>query len=178
MVGGPDDFYLRSPVLLEHFLVELYDSSAPTTFLRFDVVSASFDDLTNLLTLDLDPNGPAMESFVSSGPVNAELQPAYFRVASAGVDDSMPTSTNVTIFLSATTADPQGNPELIYGVNLDEPLVNNSPDVAALNQSPEQPDLRFMRFEVLFDIDALVQGLSPTSPIPALEFLRVGFIYP
>jgi hypothetical protein len=31
---------------------------------------------------------------------------------------------------------------------------------------------------VLFDIDALVQGLSPTSPIPALEFLRVGFMYP
>jgi hypothetical protein len=179
MVGGPDDFYLQSPVLLEHFLVELYDSNAPTTFKRFDVVSASFDALTNLLTLDLDPNGPAMDTFVSTGPVNAELQPAYFRVASSGVDDSMPASTNVTIFLSATTADAQGNPALIYGPNLDEPLVNNSPDVAALNTVPNNQDLRFVRFEVLFDIDALVQGqLSPTSPIPSLEFMRVGFKYP
>jgi hypothetical protein len=177
MVGGPNDFYLQTPVLLEHFLVELYDSNAPTTFERFDVVSASFAALTNLLTLDLDPNGPAMDTFVSTGPVNAELQPAYFRVASDGVDDSLPTSANVSIFLSATTADSLGNPELIYGVNLDEPLVNNTPDVAALN-FPANQDLRFVRFEVLFDIDALIQGLSPTSPIPSLEFMRVGFKYP
>jgi hypothetical protein len=179
--GTPDDVYLSSPELLRHFLVELYDSNQPTTFLRFDVVSASYDATTSMLTLNFDPNGPAMESFVSTGAVNAELQPAYFRVVTNGIPDFIPASTDVSIFLSATTADTFGNPELVYGVNMDEPLVNLTTDVddpvTGLN-FPGNKDLRFVRFDVLFDIDTNLQGLTPQNPIPALDFFRLGFQYP
>jgi hypothetical protein len=122
-----------------------------------------------------------MESFVSTGPVNAELQPAYFRVVTNGIPDFIPASTDVSIFLSATTADTFGNPELVYGVNMDEPLVNLTTDVddpvTGLN-FPGNKDLRFVRFDVLFDIDTNLQGLTPQNPIPALDFFRLGFQYP
>lgn len=171
LVNSPEEFYLQSPALLEHFLVELIEAGAPTNFARFEVVSASFDSGTNLLTLDLDPNGPPMETFQAVGQIDAKLQPAYFRVTSAGVPDELPGSADVTILLSATTADINtGNP-------VEPPLVDNSPDVSALNSVLGNEDLRFVRFEVLFDMDAMIQGLSPTSPVPALQFLRVGFKY-
>ena len=177
LLGTP---YLTSTELLRHFMVELSDSTMPTSFLRFDVVSASFDSNLNLLTLNFDPNGPAMEDFQSSGPVFAELQPAYFRVATDGVPDFLPTSTDVSIFFSATTANSLGSPNLTYGAGMDEPLVNFTSDiddpVTGLNFAGNK-DLRFVRFEVLFDIDASLSGLSPTNPIPALEFLRLGFDY-
>ena len=180
LVGGANQVYLDSPELLRHFLVELLEVATPTNFQRFDVVSATYDSVTQMLTLNFDPNGPAMETFQAVGQIDAELQPAYFRVVTSGVPDSLPTSTNVSIFLSATTADAFGDPDLTYGMNMDEPLVNFTPDVndpvTGLNFAGNK-DLRFFRFEVLFDIDTGLAGLSPTNPIPALEFFRLGFQY-
>ena len=45
---------------------------------------------------------------------------------------------------------------------------------------PGNQDLRFIRFEVLFDISVTGQstGLSPNSPIPTVEHLRMPFMYP
>ena len=38
-------------------------------------------------------------------------------------------------------------------------------------------DYRFVRFQVLFDIDTMTQGLSLNSAQPALRFLRLPFSY-
>jgi hypothetical protein len=177
LIGGPDEVLVRQPLLLRHFLLELRDSTAPTTsFMRFDVVSASFDAGTNALLLQLDANGPPLESFQAAAPIDAVLQPAFFRIRTDGVNDVLPASASVRVLFEATEADTLGRP-------IEPPVVPLTADVADLNAyagsaTGDNSSLRFMRFELLFDIDVLQQGLTPTNPIPAATHLRMPFRYP
>jgi hypothetical protein len=50
-------------------------------------------------------------------------------------------------------------------------------DVVVLNSSPNRELLRYMRFEVEFDVDRLGTGVTLQSPRPALDFLRLPFRY-
>ena len=50
-------------------------------------------------------------------------------------------------------------------------------DVSLLNTDVGNPDFRFIRFQVEFDIDTLNLGITPASPLPALDFLRLPFRY-
>ena len=68
------------------------------------------------------------------------------------------------------------------GIPDTSPISGPTSDIAALNalasvQNAAGNPLRFVRFNVLFDIDAQLQGLTPTNPIPSLEFLRLPFRY-
>ena len=168
--------YRDNTELLRHFLLELKDSSQATNFMRFDVVSAAYDANTNpdRLILTLDANGPPLETFQSSSTTDAELQPAYFRIATDTVPDSLPPTATVQIQFAATTADFFGLPDESYGLGGDEPLVNTTPDFTALNFAGNS-QLRFIRFEILFDINALQGNLTPSSPIPAATHLRQSF---
>jgi hypothetical protein len=177
LVGGPDEYYLTNTELLRHFLLELQDASQPTNFRRFDVVSATYNASNNTLALALDGNGPPLDSFTSTGSTNAELQPAFFRIVTDGVPDALPASASVQIQFAATTADSFGLPDETYGVGMDEPLVNTTPDISALNFAGNN-QLRFIRFEILFDIDAQGTKLTPTNPIPSTTHLRQPFSYP
>jgi hypothetical protein len=170
LLGTTNEFYLTNLQLLKHFVVQLAQASAPTNVLNFDVASASYDSTTQLLSLTVDGTGPSLSSFAPGGAVTAALHPAFFRIASDGVPDSLPASAEVQIRFEATSADVNGLPVL-------PPLVPLTSNISNLNTSPLNKDLRFIRFEILFDIDALGAGLSPTSPIPAIDFLRIPFRY-
>lgn len=175
IVGGPDQIYLDNPKLLRHFLLELRESGSMTNFQRFDVVSASYDSGTQLLTMNLDANGPALDTFAvgMGGVIDVELQKAFFRVTTNGIADFLPPEANVRIAFEATVASPLGGPET---TNITVPLTS---DIADFNFANNE-DLRFVRFEVLFDISVVGQspGLSPNSPIPVIEHLRMPFQYP
>jgi len=169
-VGTTNEFYLTNLQLLKHFVVQLAQASAPANLVNFDVASASYDSTTQLLSLTVDGSGPSLASFAPGGGITASVHPAFFRIASDGVPDSLPATAEVQIRFEATSADVDGlpvSPSLV-------PLTSNIGD---LNTSPFNKDLRFIRFEVLFDIDALGNGLSPSSPIPAIDFLRIPFRY-
>jgi hypothetical protein len=177
MVGGPNDYLLQNPELMRHYLLELQDSSMPATnFRRFDVVSASFNSGTNVLTLQLDANGPALDSFQAGAPIDALLQPAFFRICTDGTVDSLPASAAVQIMFEATEADVNGNPTSPASVPL-------TADAGVLNSfmsatTGDNSTLRFVRFEVLFDIDVGMTGLTPNNPIPSAKFMRMPFQYP
>ncbi len=174
LLGGPDEVLVRHPLLLRHFLLELHAASAPaTSFMRFDVVSASFDDATNALTLQLDVDGPTLESFQVPGFIDAELQPAFFRIRTDGTSDALPSSASVQIRFEAAEAD-------ALGLALEPPAVPLTADIADLNAyanplTGDNSTLRFLRFEMFFDIDARQQGLTPTNPIPSATHLRMPF---
>ena len=174
IVGGADQIYLDNPTLLRHFLLELREAGSMTNFLRFDVVSASYDSGTQMLTMNLDANGPPLESFAvgGGGTIDVQLQKAFFRISTNGVADFLPPEANVSIAFEATVASPLGGPET--GA-ITVPLTS---DIADLNFANNE-DLRFIRFEVLFDISVTGQstGLSPNSPIPVVEHLRMPFQY-
>lgn len=173
LLGGPDEVLLANPGLLRHFLLELRDTTPPGDhFQRFDVVSAAVDPVTHAVTLTVDGNGPVLSAFQSLGPVDASLQRAHFRIVTDGVPDSLPSSAAVQIRFEATVADASGGPE---EGTITVPLTS---DVDLLNNDPRNAELRYVRFEVLFDVDALLMGLSPTSPIPAATHLRMPFRYP
>jgi len=170
LLGGPDEYLLHQPELMRRFLLELRDSAQPTHLMRFSVVDAAWAPAAGTLTLTLDGNGPQLESFQSTGPVTVDLQQAFFRVSTDQVPDVLPPTAAVSIRFEATEADANGAPQ-------ENPVtVPLTADVGLLN-FPGNRDLRFVRFEVLFDVDALVQGLSPQSPIPATSHLRLPFRY-
>ena len=78
-------------------------------------------------------------------------------------------------FAEATEADANGFPLSPVSVAL-------TSDVDDLNNfasggTGDNSTLRFVRFEVLFDIDALQQGLTPSNPIPSTKHLRIPFQY-
>jgi hypothetical protein len=98
------------------------------------------------------------------------LHRAYFRVTSSGAQDFMPLD-GIRLTFEATSADPAtGQPNL-------GTIVGPTADMAVLNGAPSNRNLRFVRFNVAFDIAAGGQPLTATNPIPALEFLRLPFQY-
>jgi hypothetical protein len=146
----------------------------PTNFQRFDIVNAAYDPGTQLLTLTMDANGPPLNSF-QPGVIDALLQPAFFRVTTAGVPDSLPDSASVQIQFEATVADANGLPvESPIAVPLTAEIADFNNYVGA---SGDNSDLQFVRFEILFDVDKEQLGLMPTNPIPALNFMRMPFRY-
>lgn len=175
LIGGADQVFLDNPELLRHSLLELREAGSMTNFLRFDIVKASYDSLSGLLTMNVDANGPALDSFAvgAGGMIDVQLQKAFFRVSTNGVADFLPPEAQVQIAFEATNASSLGGPETSP---ITVPLTS---DVSDLNFANNE-DLRFIRFEVLFDISVMGQstGLSPNSPIPVVEHLRMPFQYP
>jgi hypothetical protein len=82
----------------------------------------------------------------------------------------LPMSSSIRVALQATTADVNGAPDLAAA----SPL---TADVAAINALANANEIRFVRFEVLFDADAAQQGLSIDSPLPFLDFFKTLFRY-
>lgn len=169
LIGTVNEELLNNTDLLQHYLVELDDGA---TFQRFDIVVASYSSANQRLTLTIDGDGPSMLDFNLTPSTTAELQPAFFRVRSSGVDDFLPSSATVKIQLEATSADPlTGLPDTGVGA-----VVGPTSDVSVLNATPNG-DLRFVRFTVLFDINAQGGAISASNPIPRIEFFRLPFSY-
>ncbi len=165
-------YLLDAPQLLQRYLVQL--SKSPSLVDRFDVVAASFNPANNRLTLTVDGAGtPLAPQF---GPGDAfELQPAFFRISTNGAADALPDEASVGVLFQVTTADANGQPNDPSG-NFPAGTTFTS-DVGQINANAGNPAFRFVRFQVEFDIDVQGNGLSPSSPIPSVDFLRIPFRY-
>ncbi|MCC7011993.1 MAG: hypothetical protein IT454_05505 [Planctomycetes bacterium] len=160
------DAMLGAPALMKHWMITL---TAGAQANRYDVIDATYDSLTDRIRFTVDGDGPNMAAGFGLNTTIA-LERAYFRVRSSGVADSLPSSATVTIQFEATGVDP------ITGGPSSTSIIGPTSDISNLN-IPSNGYLRFVRFNVLFDIAAQGQQLSPTNPIPALEFLRLPFSY-
>ena len=166
LLAGPDKYLLDNLQLLDRYLVELENQVAT---IRFDVVAAEYSPSTQALTLTISDSGPSLVEKHGPGST-VTLREAFFRVASSGQVDSLPVSASVRFSLEATSADAAGDPDPAA-------VVGPTFDVQDLNNAIGNPDFRFVRFEVTFDIDAQDTGLKPTNPIPSIDFLRIPFRY-
>jgi hypothetical protein len=166
LVASPNAYLLQNLHLLDRYEVELENQSGPE---RFDVVAAEYDDTTQVLTLMVSEDGPALTEKYGPNSTAALLE-AYFRVISSGETDLLPASATIQVSFEATAADANGEPD-------PNAVVGPTFDIEDLNTAPGNADLRFVRFEVTFDIDAENQGLTPDKPIPSLDFLRIPFRY-
>lgn len=159
----PDDLYLRTPALLRRFSLEL--TQGGTT--EFEVGSASYDPTTHELRLTVSAGGMPLAGY---GPGDGlVLRPRFFRVATDGVVDSLPASAKIRIEFQATTQNQLGGPDSFGESPWTKDLPSLDPNVAG------NPDYRFVRFKVFFDIGADGSPLTPFTPVPSLDFLRIPF---
>jgi hypothetical protein len=172
LVGGPQQYFLDNPGLLKRSTLRLSQVGVPTNNQRFDVVSAVYDAnaIPPTLALTTSNADPLLTSFSAGGGVAAEVIPTYFKVRTNGALDSLPDTAAVYLKFQAAPATTTGVPDTAQAV----PASPGS-DVSVLNAHPNNAAFRFLRFQVEFDIDALSQGITPTSPLPALDFLRLPF---
>lgn len=167
LIGTDNEALLDNTALLKSYMIQLADG---VNSRRFEVVSASYAVGSQLLTLIVDGDGPSMLSFPSlNTQTDVSVHPAYFRVFSSGTADSLPAPAGVQIRVQATEADP------LTGLPNSGAATALTADVASLN-TVGNGELRFVRFEVLFDVGPLTSG-NATNPIPALKFFRLPFLY-
>jgi hypothetical protein len=174
LVGGPQQYFLDNPGLLKRSTLRLSQVGVPSNNQRFDVISAVYDPnaIPPTLSLTTSSSDPLLTSFSAGGGVAAEVIPTYFRVSTNGVADALPDAAAVYIKFQAAPATSTGVPDTAAAV----PPTPGS-DVSILNNDLNNASFRFLRFQVEFDIDALNQGITPASPLPALDFLRLPFRY-
>jgi len=165
IAGTFDDIYLRNPQLLRDAVLELREVGAPGNFQRFNISTASFDVGTLSLAMEVSGSpSPDLASFNPPGGLEYIVYPNSFRIVTSGVNDFMPNSVTVQFQFEAAPAGPDGLPDLTSPAYV--PLTN---DISLLNSVA--PD--FVRFNILFNLDALSAGLSATSPRPALDYTRI-----
>jgi hypothetical protein len=85
------------------------------------------------------------------------------------VVDSLPDSATIRIEFQATTQDLLGDPDEGGASQWRGDLASLDPNV------PPNPDYRFVRFRVAFDLAADGAPLSPLTPVPTLDFVRIPF---
>ena len=168
-VGGvSSDIYLRTPALLRNFTLRLEDANNLSRFSEFDVASARFDESSGDLDLLVEDLGITLASVAGETTTQFTLIPRFFRVRTGEKLDELPDSAFVRITFEGAGADELGQ---VDEANL---LVPATGDVSRFNALPPG-ELRFFRFEVEFDLDALGQGLSKDTKPIAVEFVRLPF---
>jgi len=160
-----DDIYLRNMELFKRFLLRM--THGTTT--DFEVAAASYDPATHLLRLTVSGSGTPLSPFPVGSTV--EVRPRFFRVLTDNVPNSLPSSSQILIEFQATVPNAQGDPDEGAGV-----VSAFVPNPAAIDPNVGgNPNYKFFRFRVSFDISANGAPLSFDTPIPSLDFFRIPF---
>ena len=166
-----NDVYLRNPQLLRDSLLLLNEVGTPANAVRFNVASATFDISSFTLSLEVDgAPTPSLLSFAPGGGVEFSLIPVSLSASTiGGAKGFYPDSVDIQVRFQSAGVGPDGLPDLGTAGFQDW-----TPDIGLVN-AKAPGTVEFIRFEVLFDLDALGAGLSATSPRPLLDFARLGW---
>lgn len=165
---GANDLYLRTPALLEDFVLRLSVAGESQDFV---VASAAYDDAGAFLSMTVADDDGDLQDFIEAntalGTIRYELIPRFFRVVTAGVENSLPSTSFVRIRFQGAADDGTGSPDEA------NPLVDWTGDISQFNAlSPGE--LQFFRFDVEFDLGTPV---SADTQAISLDFLRIPFVF-
>lgn len=156
---------------VDHFLVQPnlllgYGFQSNTSFTTTrTVVSASYNASTDVLTLLTDPSDGSL--LVGAGATWA-IQPRFFRMATSSLQDSLPDGTAVRIQFQGAEQSAAGSNEP------GTPFPGSNTWTSDLSQLE---GYRFIRYQVLFDIDANGTGLDLSTPRPLMSYFKVPFTW-
>lgn len=151
--------FLRSPNLLVGYDV-MPDAAGDAGFEIVDVAYNTTNKRMVLTTSLLD--GPLTFALNSSNPVWS-LKKKFFRIATSGVKDGLPDSTDV--FIQFQVADDINAPVGGAGTwhqDLTPALVTGQ---------------RFIRYRVTFEANAGSGQMDLSSPLPLMEYIKIPFIW-
>lgn len=158
-----DSIYLVNPSLMRFFDVRIVVGATTS---HFETASAVYDETSGLVRLTVGTSGLPLASIPSDGTAQVSVRPRFFRVRTAGQVDSLPDPATIKFEFQATTATSTGSPN-------GSEVTAWTPVIAMLNTAPNNSQFRFFRFRVTFDLG--LTELTPTTPVPAIEFLRIPF---
>ena len=145
--------YKSNAALMREFKVTVRDSANTMSLREYEVQSATYDGVTDVFTIQVDPGGTSLGDFLL-GVNNPEVEivPYFLRLRSGGVNDSYPPNTEVRVLFGAVkrnpiTGQPSSDPADIFTVPLTGELF--TPDITDLNTDVWD----FVRFKVEFLID-------------------------
>ena len=162
------DIYLRTPTLLENFMVRINEIGNVAHQQTFDVSTASYDDATRTLRITVDRLVGTITEFTGGDPgYEYTLVPRYFRIVTNGTRDLLPSSSFVRITFDGAGDDGFGEPD-------EQSLLVREGSVADFN-ALLPGELKFFRFSVEFNLDQMAVGVTPTTKPVGLEFVRVPF---
>lgn len=170
---GELDLFLRNPALLTRFPVELIqnEGSPNETTYSYVVSAASYDDVVGRLTLEVT-GGITSPEAVAADPATATLglrvRPKFFEVSYQGVPGYLRASSSVSIQFQATGVDASGAPD-------ETTLLQDWTGDVSLLGAQDPGELRYVRFRVAFDLDALDEGIVDDVLPTRLEWFRLPF---
>ncbi|MBC8329881.1 MAG: hypothetical protein H8E31_14170, partial [Planctomycetes bacterium] len=146
------EYLLRSPGLLLGYDLLPNEQAAASSY---EITGAEYDPATDKLSLSTSALDGSL-LFALKPPNNSSLRPKFFRLATTGSKDYLPSSTAV-YFEFQGADDPKDSQT--YSIWTSD-----------LNQLKGK---RALRYRVSFDIDALDQGVSQANPRPVLEYVKL-----
>lgn len=167
------DVYLRTPELLENYILRMDVVENPSAVEDYDITAASYNDLTTQLNLHVNTTavGRTLQQFVDGNfglTVRYTLVPRFFRIVTNGQEGLMPDGSFVRILFEGTGTNDFGEPDE------DDIVVPFTADIAEFNAAPAGA-IKFFRFEVEFDLDEMSEGVSLATKPVMIDFLRVPF---
>ncbi len=181
--GVPNDMYLRTPTLLENFILRLEENGNTANSQDSVIASATYDEGATgigdeILTINVgvQPDGMStMNDFTPSmgGTVQVLLIPRFYRLVTDGQADVLPTTAFVNIRFQAAGADGMGNPDVA------NPVVDFTGDIDDFNlaNTATPGDIQFFRFEVEFDLTGGGGMLTGDTKPVSLDFLRIPYLF-
>ncbi|MCH2112359.1 MAG: hypothetical protein MK213_05825, partial [Planctomycetes bacterium] len=157
----PDDLdleFTRNPQLLVGYdFIE--DSSSNQ---GFEIVSATYDEVTDTLTLDTSAVDGSVVLSGNPGNPAWEIRERFFRLSTSGFKDRLPSQANVNFMFQGASDSSDPATYSAWISDLSSGTLDGS---------------RFIRIRVTFDIDAGGLGLGIASERPALEYFKLPFTW-
>jgi hypothetical protein len=133
---------------------------------HFEAISSTYDETSGLLRITIGTSGLPLNQIPTNGSALVSLRPRFFRVRTANTSDLLPDPASIRFEFQATLANASNQPN-------EAAATPWTTDIENLNSSMNNPQFRFFRFRVTFDLG--IGNLTTSTPVPSVEFLRIPF---
>ncbi|QDU68784.1 hypothetical protein [Engelhardtia mirabilis] len=166
-----NDVYFRNPELFVDFGVKLTKGAVERKLTIADATLLEVGGGDVVLTFAMTANEGTLTEFVDGfgAPdfTTFEVIPRYFRVVTGSQLDQVPLTQEIRMRIQGLGENASGGPDL------QTPLVPWTSDPGLLSQPLLLDGLRFLQFEVTFDLDSGGGGVTGNTVLPELNFLRI-----